>query len=215
MTDKKTMYLWLDLETTGLDPEKDQILEVAWILTDNTLVAPTSDDGDPAAGRCLVRPDPSKKPITDLHVMKMHVDSGLIEELLDADPPAGTVRDAQDAILEHVRMYANDVNLVLAGSGVYFDKRFIEQQMPELHQRLSYRIMDVSVVERFFTDLLGFEVEKRPPAHRAWDDVHDAQKRMCDLVDRVSEMRTTIVEQSGIIAEQLLLEELREEAADA
>jgi oligoribonuclease len=167
-------YLWLDLETTGLNPWFDVILECGWFLTDQKL-NPTTQ------GTSRLMGFPHALSLCTPEVAEMHKRSGLAldikrkltslaedveEQILDDLPPATTVQ--------------------LAGSGVHFDQKFLEVGMPTLIDRLHYRLLDVSSIERFVRDVVGFDIPKTDPVHRALPDAEHAWKRACDLRDLIS-----------------------------
>ena len=147
------MYVFLDLETTGLDPEKDHILQLAMVVT--------SDDLDPigehfcsdvalteaAAGRLYMNP----------FVRDMHRKTGLLDRLEDVVPPY-PCEAAEGAAIKFLRKYAGADRVrgffTIAGNSVHFDLAFLRVHMPRLAAMFSHRIMDVSVL-RMFEDRYG------------------------------------------------------------
>lgn len=172
-------YLWLDLETTGLDPEQDAILEIGLIVTDENL-------SELATRRYLMAPPYDNAWFTQLdsHVQEMHVKSGLVAAL---DDPFNNFQYHDLIVVERqiinlIEPYLTDGKITLAGSGVgCFDMQVIRAQMPELAQRLNYYVIDVGCVRRFLRDICG--VVRLPElgtvTHRALDDVqhHLAEAR--------------------------------------
>lgn len=162
-------YLWLDLETTGLDPYSDSILEVGLTITDDRL------DEKIGGRRFLLAPSDSTwcSRLGD-DVLDMHVKSGLIHDL---DDPFHNflygLLTVERNILSLIEPWLEDGKIVLAGSGVgTFDLAFIREQMPELAQRLTYYVLDVGVVRRFLRDICQVEIpDQGPVEHRALSDV--------------------------------------------
>lgn len=126
------MFLFFDLETTGLDPDTDQILEVGAVLVQRTTLEYVFGiDGVTA------RADPKAlEPV----VLDMHTKSGLLEAA-----PVWTVEEADITIANIVRCKSQDC--MLAGSSVHFDRAFIRRRMPRLDAVLSHRHLDVSVFD--------------------------------------------------------------------
>lgn len=177
------MFVWIDLETTGLNPDSDEIVEVAWFFSDNwewfsfpqsCLVTPTKQGWE------LLKQQP---------VNQMHTDSGLIADLATKDTLL--IEDVEDQILEDIEKYATkyDVNdIILAGSSVHFDRGFIATEMQRLDQRLSYRHFDVSTLRMFFDGLGYWELSERdkPSKHRAKHDIVDSYKLARKYVEWVN-----------------------------
>lgn len=135
----RTYFLWIDLEMTGLDPAHDRILEFAAILTDDTLQ--TIADGPSVI---VYQPDSvlqSASAWVHEHLGKnglLAAMSAAIYTEADVEQFARTFLDA------HVTC---DDTIILAGNSVHQDQRFIRGYMPQLYQRLSYRIIDVSTIK--------------------------------------------------------------------
>ena len=162
------MQLWIDLETTGLAPHSDEIIEVGWFIADNwelltqpqsAVVTPTKDTLE------LMK--------QDIFVQTMHTENGLINEIMNGDTLL--LEDIEDQILDELRplqALTPDEPIILAGASVHFDRGFIAEYMPRLDKELSYRHFDVSTLRMFF-DSTGHAVigeYAKPSNHRAKDD---------------------------------------------
>jgi oligoribonuclease len=136
----KELIVWLDLETTGLRPDKDSVVEVGWILTDTDLE-------EKAEGQGVVRYSEEELPGViaqmDAYVTKMHTSSGLIEEMATA------TKNLLDLEWEILDVLANSQakTFYLGGHSVHFDRGFVAAHMPRLHAKLSHRHFDVRVFE--------------------------------------------------------------------
>ncbi len=138
--------VWIDLETTGLDPETSVILEIAAIITDKHL--------NQLVQTSLVVHHPNNALVDlDEWVQTQHQGSGLIEEVRRS---ALTLAKAEATVLELVASHCPPRACPLAGSSVCFDRRFLMRHMPKLDAHLSYRQVDVSslkeLVKRWYPD---------------------------------------------------------------
>lgn len=157
--------LWLDIETTGLDPAKDHILEIY-------ANAGMGTDLFREDFNRVIKPEGLNMATVDPVVVKMHEDNGLWK----ACDGGVTLLAADIALAAYISKYFSNEKAVLAGFSVGFDQGFLLKQMPLTAKRLHYRVMDV-------TSLLLSRQEvgkKNPPklvsAHRARGDVWDAFK---------------------------------------
>lgn len=179
------MYLWIDLETTGLYPDAGEILEVGWFLTDNwevlseaksALVTPTKDTFE------LMK--------QDFVVSSMHTDNNLAADLMLQ--PTRMIEDIEDEILDDIENWKTDDDKwpILAGASVHFDRGFIAQYMWRLDMILSHRHFDVSTLKMFFDSMGFFNLSKRdtPSKHRALDDVKDSYKLARKYVNLINMM---------------------------
>lgn len=160
MSDAPTHLLWLDIETTGLEPFVDVILEVAAVVT----TADLSEIVD--TFHAVVRHPqlPSMAPVVE----EMHSTSGLFDDL-----PQG--RKEQDAVEEFAAFVADHPGAYLAGSGVHFDRRFVTLAWgADVLEPLHYRHVDVSTLRTFCKVYAPDKVYPAKKAHRAQDDVADA-----------------------------------------
>ena len=164
--------VWIDCEMTGLDLDKDALIEVAVLVTDSELnvlgdgvdvvIAPPADDlPGLLAGMVDV-------------VREMHTASGLLEEL----PSGISMAQAQERVLAYVREHVPEAGKAqLAGNSVGTDRGFLARDMPELEQHLHYRIVDVSSIKelaRRWYPRVYFNAPKKTGNHRALGDIRDS-----------------------------------------
>jgi oligoribonuclease len=162
------MLLWIDLETTGLDPQGDYIVEVAWMTSYDDLTARSNThsyvvDLSPAARKQLME---------NPYVLDMHKTSGLLEAL-DASPGnVFRIEDIEDEIIAALkRETVSGDRISVAGFSVHFDLSFINEHMPRLGELLSHRVYDVSTLRTFFRELNVESSYENLNKHRAGDDV--------------------------------------------
>ena len=177
--------VWIDLETTGDDPNADHILEVGWMITDYYDIANVLDEGE---GRVIQQVWPVEPMISEQVVLEMHQRSGLLDDLNNPDCPKALLSEVETKILEamadHSTYTAERVPRtvwVLGGSGVsQLDAHFIRRHMPLLHAAMTYFYIDIGQVRRFLRDMAEFQMSPeaaehyrlvREIGHRAHDDI--------------------------------------------
>jgi len=151
--------LFVDIETTGLSPEDDKILEIALVATCHELVEIDSYSA-------VIKPQRQQPAKMNAFVTEMHTKSGLIAEL----DTGLTKFQAMQGAIDFIQRHGFD-RPVIAGNSVHFDKEFIRIKMPELNAKLHYRLMDVSGLASVLWHLYGYEYKHTSEAkHRALDD---------------------------------------------
>ena len=165
--------VWIDCEMTGLDLQRDALIEIACLVTDEDLnVLGEGVDivinADEAA--LVAMPDV---------VRDMHARSGLTDEVR-----ASRVKlaDAEQDVLAYVREHVPDVRSApLAGNSIATDRGFLARDMPELDAHLHYRMVDVSSVKelcrRWFPRVFYAKPEKGL-AHRALSDARESIREL-------------------------------------
>jgi oligoribonuclease len=164
--------VWIDCEMTGLDLDKDALIEVAVLVTDSELnvlgdgvdvvIAPPAEDLPGLLGGMV-----------DV-VREMHTASGLLVELASGI----TMAEAQERVLAYVREHVPEAGKAqLAGNSVGTDRGFLARDMPELEKHLHYRIVDVSSIKelaRRWYPRVYFNSPKKTGNHRALGDIRDS-----------------------------------------
>ncbi len=155
----------LDLETSGLHEQNDQILEVAAIF--GSIV-----DGKFVESKRFERVLPLTTNIEDWHpaVIAMHSKNGLLAEAIAAKKEGrfGNALVECDRELAQVAGYGK--RWTLLGNSVHFDLRFVRRVFPTFASRLSHRCFDISAT-RLFCESLGMVTEPAEVPHRAMADV--------------------------------------------
>jgi oligoribonuclease len=156
----------MDLEMSGLDPEKEVILEVATIVTDNMLE--------------ILAEGPNiaiHHPETVLRTMEawsknQHGASGLLDRV-KASSYGG--QKAEEEILTFVSKYCKKGRSPLCGNSIWQDRRFLIKHMPRLEEFFHYRNIDVSsikeLVKRWYPSLPLYEKKK---THLALSDIRES-----------------------------------------
>lgn len=159
---KKAKLLWLDLEMTGLDPAKDKICEVAAIATDMQL-------NEIATYEAVVKVDPKimrSRMIGEFWEKNSKSRDALIKQNQDGKP----VKEVERELINFLDQYFGK-EIYLAGNSIHQDRKFIEHEMPDLNQRLHYRMLDVSAWKIYFENAMKKKFVK-PENHRALDDIN-------------------------------------------
>ncbi len=155
------------MEMTGLDPNHDQVLEVAVIVTDSFLE--TLAEGPEIV---IFQPD-SILTAMDEWNRRQHSASGLLGRVRASRM---SVRDAEEAVLEFLQPWVEPGQAPICGNSICQDRRFIARHMPRLDTFLHYRSIDVSTVKelmkRWRPDLQSDFVKNA--AHRARADVRES-----------------------------------------
>jgi oligoribonuclease len=148
------VLVWLDLEMTGLEPDRHTIVEIATLVTDDELEIL-------AEGPDLVR--------------QMHTKSGLLPEI---ETSTTSLADAGARTLEFVKEHVPDARTVpLCGNSIGTDRRFLAKYLPELEDHLHYRSVDVSTIKELARRWYPGVMKGRPDKdgrHRALDDIRDS-----------------------------------------
>jgi oligoribonuclease len=169
MTDR---LVWIDCEMTGLDLERDALIEIACLVTDGKLDV-LGDGLD-----LVIKPPPEALDQMEDVVREMHTSSGLLTELA-----AGiTLAEAQDQVLAYVRKYIAEPRRVpLAGNSIATDRVFIARDMPELDAFLHYRMVDVSSIKELARRWYPRTYFASPPkrgGHRALADITESIREL-------------------------------------
>jgi oligoribonuclease len=160
--------VWIDCEMTGLDVEKDCLVEIAVLVTDSELNI--LDDGLSV----VVKPREDSLAGMGEFVTNMHKESGLLDLL----PTGLDSEQAQKQVLDYVKRFAPEARTApLAGNSIGTDRMFLNRYMPALDAYLHYRNVDVSsikeLVRRWYPKVY-FQLPKKSGGHRALADIRES-----------------------------------------
>lgn len=165
---KKANLLWIDLEMTGLDPEKDRILELAAIATDWSLEAVETKAGDRAELTAVVKvPETLMKERMVGEFWEKNAESR--DELIKQNTTGKSVKEVEDELLEFIDKHFGS-EVILAGNSIHQDRKFINREWPRVAERLHYRMLDVSAWKVVFEGKWKKKFMKKEN-HRALDDI--------------------------------------------
>ena len=175
------MLIRMDLEMTGLDPERHVIVEIATLVTDDDLniVAEGPD-------LVIYQPDEALSEMDDF-VTNMHTTSGLLELI-----KASTVsqNDAMQQTLDFIKLHSPEpMKIPLCGNSIRTDRTFLAKYMPDIENWLHYRCVDVStvkeLVKRWNPGLEHARPKSEGITHRAMDDIRDSVAELKFYRDKV------------------------------
>ncbi|KAJ7188637.1 ribonuclease H-like protein [Mycena filopes] len=164
--------IWVDCEMTGLDPDKDKILEIAVLITNGNL--DLVDEGI----EYIIRTDKKTLDGMDEWCTKQHGQSGLTQACLDSPHSQAAV---SKAVADYIKKWVPQRRVgILTGNSVHADRMFLAKYMPEITDHLHYRIIDVSSVKelsrRWFPHL---GIPKLAESnHRALDDIRGSIREL-------------------------------------
>lgn len=180
MTDRSNNLIWLDLEMTGLDPDKDVIIEIATIVTDAELnllaEGPVFAVHQPEATLAAM----------DEWCTRQHGQSGLTDRVRQSQV---SEQQAEQATLQFLKQWVDESTSPMCGNSICQDRRFLYRYMPSLEAFFHYRNLDVSTLKelarRWKPEALeGF---KKSATHLALDDIRES-------IAELKHYRTTFIQ---------------------
>jgi oligoribonuclease len=167
------MLAWMDLEMTGLDPDRHVIVEIATLVTDDhlELVAEGPD--------LVIHQPPEALALMDDYVREMHTRSGLLEQIASSTV---SPEEAAAQTLAFLRMHIPEPRSVpLCGNSIGTDRRFLARWFPEIENHLHYRSVDVSTIKeltkRWYPEAL-VAAPRKARGHRALDDIRESLEEL-------------------------------------
>lgn len=189
---------------TGLDPQVDELVEVAVVITDYEL-----NLVDPGF-QVVIKPSSTAFAQMGDFVRDMHTTSGLLAEL----DSGLSLPDAEAKILDYITAFVPDPGLApLAGNTIGTDRAFIQKELPAVHAHLHYRNIDVSSIKelaKHWFPKTYFQSPEKNGGHRA----------LADIIESIRELayyrQAVFVEAPGPDTQALktLSESIREHWAD-
>ncbi|MEQ9086047.1 MAG: oligoribonuclease [Pontimonas sp.] len=167
-----SLLVWVDCEMTGLDPAVDELVEVAVVITDYDLTP--VDEGF----QVVIKPSAAAFDQMGDFVREMHASSGLLDEL----EGGLSLLEAQKQVLEYIQRFVPDAQSApLAGNTIGTDRMFLQKYMPEVHEYLHYRNIDVSTIK---------ELSKQwfPKAYYQSPDKNGGHRALADILESIREL---------------------------
>lgn len=164
----KNLLVWMDLEMTGLEPERDVIIEIATIITDDDLNVVA--EGPVIA---VHQPDLLLDAMDEWNT-KTHGGSGLVERVRKSQQDTRAAELATIAFLQEHGVAKG--SSPLCGNSIHQDRRFLVKYMPELEAYMHYRNIDVSTLKELAKRWAPEVVAsfKKQGSHQALDDIRES-----------------------------------------
>lgn len=177
MDDKSQRMVWIDLEMTGLDIEKESIIEIATVITDSELniIAQGPNLAVSVSEELLAGMDEWNT--------THHNQSGLVERIRHEGV---SISEAQQQTLEFLKQWVNAKTAPLCGNSVWNDRRFLDKEMPLVADYLHYRMVDVSTIKelarRWYPKVDKY---RKKLSHLALDDILESIEELQYFRDKV------------------------------
>ncbi len=169
---KNTNLIWIDLEMTGLLPEKDVILEIATVVTDAKL-------NILAQGPALaIYQNNTILAGMDEWNTEHHTNSGLVNRVKKSTISA---QQAEAQTLDFLAQYVNAGTSPMCGNTICQDRRFLYNYMPALERFFHYRHIDVSTLKEL--------VMRWKPEAKMLFNKDSAHLALSDVLDSIDELR--------------------------
>ena len=167
MAQNDTHLVWVDMEMSGLDPDKDVVLEVALVVTDKDL---NLVEEGPVL---VVHQSDAVLDAMDSWNKSTHGKSGLIDKV-KASPLSEA--DVENQMIEFMKLYVGERKSPMCGNSICQDRRFMARHLPKLEAYFHYRNLDVSTLKelaaRWRPELKdGF---KKANSHTALADIQES-----------------------------------------
>lgn len=155
--------LWLDLEMTGLDSQKDIIVEAGAVVTNFELGIIEKYEAR------VKQPSSKLKRLYGANDWFQSQPKAYREKMLNSPPTARSLEQIEEDLLTIIARYWSEP-VILAGNSIRVDRAFVARYWPRLEQKLHYRMLDVSAWKVFFQGRYGVEYQKKE-GHRALSDI--------------------------------------------
>lgn len=158
--------VWIDMEMTGLEPEKDRILEIAVLVTDPDLNILAE-----GPNLAVFQPEETLQAMDEWN-QTHHGRSGLLDRVRSSTE---TVEQAEAQVLAFCSRHLKPKVSPLCGNSVWQDRRFLMRYMPALNDFFHYRIVDVSTVKelvrRWYPQVPAYQ---KTESHLALADIRES-----------------------------------------
>jgi oligoribonuclease len=159
--------VWIDLEMTGLDPDRDRIIEIAVVVTDPQVQVRVEGP--------VIAVHQSEEMLSGMDAWNRgtHGRSGLTQRVRESTVDEAA---AQAQVIEFLRRHVPKGKSPMCGNSVCQDRRFIARYMPGLEAWFHYRNLDVSTLKelarRWAPPVLASF--KKAQKHTALADIHES-----------------------------------------
>ncbi len=170
-----TKLLWIDMEMTGLDVEIERPIEVAAIVTDMKL-----NRLGQYYHAIIRQPEEFIENMDDWNKTH-HGQSGLLDKISSGLQP----EVAEKQLCEYIDAHFDGDKAILCGNSIFQDRKFIDRYMPQVADRLHYRLLDVTSWKIIMENCFDVSHDKRE-AHRATDDILESIEELKTYLKHIS-----------------------------
>lgn len=179
---KTTKLVWMDLEMTGLEPDRDTIIEIATLVTDGDLNLLAEGP------ELVIHQDPALFDAMDDWNREHHSKSGLWKKVVESKV---SLAEAEAQTLAFLKQHVGEKESPLCGNSIWQDRRFLFRHMQTLEAYLHYRLVDVSTVKELAVRWHpALKFTKAKGSHRALDDVRESLDELRYYRDHFFKMPT-------------------------
>lgn len=164
--------IWLDMEMTGLDPEKERIIEIAMVVTEADLT-PVAQ-----APVLVIHQSDELLDAMDKWNQSTHGKSGLIDKVKASTL---TESEAEDILLEFLAQHVPQGKSPMCGNTIGQDRRFMVKYMPRLEAYFHYRNLDVSTLKEL-------SLRWKPEVYRSFVK-HSKHEALADIHESIEELK--------------------------
>jgi len=172
MAKDQNNLVWLDMEMTGLDPDRDRIIEVAIVVTDSQLNLVAE-----APVLVVHQPDVVLEGMDDWN-KSTHGKSGLIDKVKAS---ALSEAEVEEKMLSFLAQHVPERASPLCGNSICQDRRFLARHMPKLEAYLHYRNLDVSTLKEL--------VKRWKPELAKGLTKHGRHEALADIYESIEELK--------------------------
>lgn len=169
-----TKLLWIDLEMTGLNPQKDVILEVAAEVTD-------FDFKTLGSYEAVIKHSSRRLKNMNEWSLKQHARSGLTEKIRQSNK---SEKEVKHELVGFIKGHFGKEPAIIAGNSIHNDRIFITRWWPEVDELLHYRMLDVSSFKIWMQGKHKMEYGKKD-VHRAFDDIQASIAELQFYLDKL------------------------------
>ncbi|KAH8889485.1 ribonuclease H-like protein [Thozetella sp. PMI_491] len=190
MPDARDPLVWIDCEMTGLDPDKEEIIEIFCLITNGDL-----ELLDEAGWGTVVHQTKERMDQMDEWCTRTHAKSGLTPAVLESNV---TPQQAADELLAYIQKYVPDKwGALLAGNSVHADRAFLRKEpYKKVIDHLHYRLLDVSSLKEAAARWCP-SVIKKAPGKRG---LHQAREDILESIREASYYKTAIFQAAPTLA---------------
>ncbi len=159
--------IWIDLEMTGLDPDKERIIEIATVVTDSQL-------NFVAEGPAMaIHQSDGLLSKMDAWNTAQHNSSGLVTRVRESTI---TETEAEAKTIEFLMQHVPAGKSPMCGNTIYQDRKFLARYMPALDKYFHYRLLDVSTLKELALRWAPrvYDGVQKAARHLALDDVYES-----------------------------------------